>query len=400
MFFVTLIAFIFVLGVLVFIHELGHYMAAKWAGVKVEEFAIGMGPKVWGVKRGEEEFNIRALPIGGFVKMYGEGDYDIVAPDSFAGQKPWKRLIILVAGVTMNIILAFFIFFLQGMMSGFSYPVLEGTLSGEEYRPWFGKLTPEYIAINENAISETSPLNGKINGIETVISVNGESYNSNNFRDIIEENKGKKISLELRNIYGTDTREITVVPRTEHPENEGPLGIITFRVGYSEYEGIGILFSGVGQTLNNVQTFGFSINYLFDKAFEQQSIAPVAEGVGGAVSIFTILESMLTVYGLIGLLVLMGVFSINLAIINILPIPALDGGHVLFTLIEMVLRRKLPTKIYNYLTIGGFTFLMGLMLIITFVDVIRHTGVGDVFCTEERKWLGGVCDVSGSRTNQ
>lgn len=396
MFLLTLVVFILVLGILVFVHELGHFVAARRVGIKVEEFAIGMGPKVWGYVKDGIHFNLRALPIGGWVKMYGEGDYDLTDKDSFGGKKPSLRMIVLVAGVFMNIVLAVFIFFLQGVFTSFSYPVLEGNFTSN-YQTWVGNQSQDYIAISEYGVSDTSSIKGELDGIEVVTRVNGENYQIESFRDIVEENKGQPLNLELRGLYNDETRSLEVVPRVEYPENEGPIGVRTITVSYVEYEGIGVLFSGFGQVINTVQSFGAGMSILIDRAQEEQSIAPVAEGVGGAVSIFTILQSMITDYGFLGILVLMALFSVNLAIINILPIPALDGGHVLFTLMEIITRKRLPTTIYNYLTIGGFILLMSFMLLITFVDVVRHTPAGDFFC-EDRRLLGFVCDLSGERS--
>lgn len=395
MFFVTLLVFIFVIGILVFVHELGHYVAARMVGIRVEEFAVGMGPKVWGYRKNGIDYNFRALPIGGFVKMYGESDYDLTDKDSFGGKAPGLRLIVLVAGVFMNLVLAMFIFAAQGVYLDYKYPSLDSIYTSD-YEPWFGEKSDDKIAITEGLITDSSELNGEINNIEIIDQVNGEDYNSSEFIDFVHENKGEEVTFTLRGFYSNQTRDLVVIPRENPPEDEGPLGFSPITVTYVEYEGFSRVFAGVGQTFNTMQSFFIGIDFIFDQAREEKSVAPVAEGVGGAISIFQILELMISGFGLMGILLLMALFSVNLAIINILPIPALDGGHVLFTLLEIIFRRKLPAKIYNYLTLIGFVFLISLMILITFMDVIRHTSVGNFFCNDDRN-IGFLCDLSSTR---
>jgi regulator of sigma E protease len=483
-FIITLLIFVFVIGILVFVHELGHYLAAKKVGIKVEEFAIGMGPKIWGFRRGETEYNLRVLPIGGFVKMLGEGDYDLTSSDSFGGKKPSRRLIVLFAGVFMNFLLAILLFYVQGVNQDFKYRNIEGVFK-EEYRPWFGekssailtirdigkdsplkdkastfdlitkingeKYTVDQVSqkliensgkevnltvmgyassvekdvkvsvpdINERFVgkdntpliviqgfTKDSPLLGKAEVYDVIKEVNGESYNSTEFRKLIESNKGKEVTFTFMDVDGENEYKTTVkLPDTERPLGvvlsysnsiDGLFGISTGQLSLIEFKNGAQAYAGIGQAFNTIQNFGFSLGQLFGQAFEQGSATPVVDNVGGAIGIFDILSKITILFGFWGVLELMALFSINLAVLNILPIPALDGGHVFFTLIELVTRRKLNANFYNYLTLAGFLVLMTFMLSVTALDLVKYTPVRSLLCEDGRN-APFVCEVSDFR---
>jgi regulator of sigma E protease len=393
MFIFTLLVFIILIGLLVLVHEWGHYRAALAVGIKVEEFAIGMGPKIFGWKKNNIDFSIRALPIGGYVKMYGEGDYDIKSPDSFAGKTPSKRLIVLLAGVTMNFLLAVVLLYAQGANQNFQYRNIEG-LFDSEYRPWFGHKSESQVAIRE--VSDTSPLKDKVSTYDIITKVNGNDYELKDFLSLIESNKGNEITLDVVGYASSDVRQISVTPRTEIPEGEGPLGVQIGLVSFTSFTGIGKVFAGFGQGMNTIQNFVFSIGEIFKMSMQQSTIVPVADSFGGAISIFDVLNKIMLAFGFWGVLELAALFSINLAVFNILPIPALDGGHVLFTLGELITRRRLPTALYNYLTLAGFVLLIGFMFVVTGLDLVKHTRLRDLFCNDSVK-VGFVCDLSDLR---
>lgn len=483
-FFVTLIVFILVIGLLVFVHELGHYLAAKKVGIKVEEFAIGMGPKIWGFVRGETEYNVRAFPIGGYVKMLGEGDYDLISEDSFGGKKPSRRLLVLVAGVFMNFILAVILIYAQGFHQDFKYRNIEGIFK-QEYRPWFGEKSQSYLAIRD--VDESSPFHGKVSTFDIMTEINGQKYNPDNISELLLQNRGKDIDVKLLEYSSSNTKNIKIKVPDVKPELVGkdntplvviqaftkdspllnkaklldviklingqtynsdnfreeiakykgqkttftlvdidgsnernievelansdrPLGIVltynntidallgisTGQISLVEFNGNSKWLAGVEQSLNTIQNFGFSMGQLFAQASEDKSAVPVVDNVGGAIGIFDILSKIILLFGFWGVLELMALFSINLAILNILPIPALDGGHVLFTLIEMITRRKLHTQLYNYLTLAGFVLLISFMIFITGLDLVKYTPLRSLFCDNGRK-VAFICDLSDLR---
>ncbi len=392
MFALTLLVFILVIGILVFIHELGHFAAARAVGIKVEEFAVGMGPKIWGWVRNGTEYNLRALPIGGFVRMFGEGDYSLKEENSFGGKKPSLRLIVLVAGVFMNFILAAVLFYMQGAHLDFKYRNIEGIFQ-ESYQPWFGKKSDNLIAIQ--GLSENSPLKGKVGDFDLITKLNGEPYKVDTFLKTIKESKGKEISLEVVGYNTNEYKTFNVTP-IENDKGEGALGTQIAFMSFIEYPGWTKVYAGFGQAMNGIKSIGFSIGQLFKESFRTSSIVPVANNFGGAIGIFDILGKIISSFGFWGVLELMALFSINLALFNILPIPALDGGHVLFTLMEIISRRRLPNSIYNYLTLGGFVLLISFMLFITGLDLVKHTNLRNYICKDGRS-AGFLCELSDYR---
>ena len=481
-FIVTLVLFIFVLGLLVFIHELGHYLAARKVGIKVEEFAVGMGPKIGGFRRGETDYNIRILPIGGYVKLYGEGDYDVQTPESFAGKKPYQRLFVLIAGVSMNFLLAVVLLYASGANLDFKYRNAEVPGFNDEYKPWFGTKSPQKFIIAETA--NESPLKGKAETFDTLLKLNGEEvaigdisqkliensgkevnvtllgystkntrdvtiklpelnkellatdgtpliristindnsplkdkaqvgdviklinnepYTIENFRDKIQAARGKETKFTLINPTNNEVRDITTTILDEDLplkiaisstySIDSILQIRTGLISFIEFHGVEKVFAGLTQSLNTIQNFFFSMGKLFDRAFATGSAVPVVDNVGGAISLFDILSKIIAFFGFWGLVELTILFSLNLAILNIFPIPALDGGHVVFTLLEMISRRRLPTVLYNYLTLAGFVFLMGLMLFITGIDIVKFPAVRSLFCDNGRN-VEFVCELS------
>ncbi len=395
MFFITLLVFILVIGVLVLVHELGHFLAARAVGIRVEEFAIGMGPRVWGWRKGETEYNLRAFPIGGYVRMFGEGDYEVEAEGSYGSKKPSLRLIVLVAGVFMNMVLATLIFYAQGVRQDFRYISSVETIFEGEFNPWFGEKSEGKLIVSD--ISESSPFQGKVERLDTIMAIHDVDYDGREeFDTILTERIGQETTFELVNYSLTNSYTITVTPRADPPEGEKALGIVPLPVSFIEYNGAGKLFSGVGQALNNIQIFGFVIGQLVGEAFEEKTIAPVANTFGGAIGIFDFLQITILVIGFWGVLELAALFSVNLAIFNILPIPALDGGHVLFTLMEMVTRRKLPSRVYNIVTMIGFVLLFSFMILITSLDLVKHTNVRNWFCNDNWQ-VGFICELADYR---
>lgn len=392
----AIVVFILIIGILVFVHELGHFIAARAVGIKVEEFAIGMGPKLWSKKKNGILYSSRALPIGGYVKMYGEGDYDIKEENSFGGKKPTLRLIVLVAGVFMNFVLASLIFFAMGVRQDFRFTDNTELIAnnGQDFKPWFGE-EKNYVLISE--ISDSSVLKDQIEDYSLILKINGEDYDYENFRSIIESNKDKEIILTfLENLdpQFEQVKDITV--KLDPNINDGLLGIAYRPYSFVKYEGIGIIGAGIGQTFNTIQSIGYLIGDFVSDSFKKGSIAPVADSFSGAYGIFEFLIYIIRNEGIWGVLMLMALFSANLALFNILPIPALDGGHVVFTLLEMIFRRKLATKIYNYITLAGFVILMSFMLIVTLLDLVKHTDLRNLFCNEDRQ-VEFICELSDYR---
>lgn len=285
----SIIVFVLVFSVLVVVHEIGHFFAAKWSGVKVLEFGLGLGKKLWSRTRGETEFTINAIPFGGFVRMLGEEETS-KDPRSFGQAKLWKRMWITVAGVIMNMVLAFVL--LVGLFTAGTNPFV---LSQAEL---------------DAAIAQGT--------IEMVVSDTGEK--------MIRFEEIQKPFFEAFPFAATETWRIT--------------------------KGI---FVALGD--------------LPGKAIDQKGVPDdVAGPVGMAEVIYNILPQ-----GIKALLSIMVLLSLSLAVMNILPIPALDGGRLLFQLIELITFQKPSEKIENALHGAGFVFLLALIIIISIDDLI---GIG------------------------
>lgn len=342
----TLIYFIIVLGVTVFIHELGHFIFAKRAGIYVYEFSIGMGPRIFRYKRknDETEYSIRLFPIGGFVSMAGE-DIEIdknIPEEKQMYSKTWiQRFLTVIAGVMFNFLLAIVLLFIVGMSSG--------------------------VPTNKNYISEISndyPISStNIEVGDKILKVNNKKVRNQDM-----------LLLELT-INNGKTINITV----KHQNNN----IETIKLDPKEVEVDGQKTYKYGLTLENKIEKGVipSIKYAFTKIFdliEQMAkiIFYLATGklnlnsLSGPIGIYNIVDQSRKA-GLINIIYLIAYLCINVGFINLIPIPAFDGGRALFLIIEKIKGSKVNPKIENTIHSVGFILLMILMVIITYNDILR-----------------------------
>lgn len=330
-------------GVIIFIHELGHFIAAKKSGVRVNEFAIGMGPTVWKRTKGETQYALHLFPIGGFVSMEGE-DEDSEDDNSFQKKPCWKRIIIVAAGAVMNIILGFVLLIIM--------------LSSQEL------MTSTTIAqFKENAMTEQTGLQVG----DTILSVDGHRvFVANDLLYLVLRTYDGTVDMTvLRDGVVTELTDVTF-RRTESAESSiGQLEIDFYVQGIEPTVGTVLQQAGnwfcyiartVWLTLIDLLSGRFGINEM--------------SGPIGATAAITQATSM----GLQSFLMMMAFISINVGIFNILPIPALDGGRLLFLLLELITRRKIPAKYEGYIHFAGLAILMLLMLYLSFHDVIKLIG--------------------------
>jgi regulator of sigma E protease len=349
--FITVIAFLFVLAIVIIAHELGHFGSAKAFGVKVDEFGIGFPPRLFSVKRGETIYSLNAIPLGGFTKMAGEEDPAIER--SLASQKPWKRLIVLSAGSIMNFLLPFILISAALMI-------------------------PHDTAYSEAVVAEVAPGSpaesaGFLPGDE-ITHVNGHQVTS--IIDInrnIQLNLGRKVTFT----YKRDGAEFTatVSPRWKPPENQGAVG---FMLKAENYEVVKeslpfwkAIPQGIKETFETLVLFKNSILSLISGA------AP-AGGVTGPLGIAQITGEVARA-GVSPLLEFAAFLSINLGIINLLPLPALDGGRIIFVILEWIRGgKKISPQKEGMVHFIGFALLMLLMILVTFQDIIRIIEGGSV----------------------
>lgn len=371
---ITIIIFILTLLFLVVIHELGHFLLAKKFGIKVEEFGFGIPPRVWGKKIGETLVSVNWLPFGGFVKLLGEDETEKKALEnkrSFASQAVSKRITVVVAGVVMNLILAMLLFYLVLGFSGFktSLPLLLD-------HQFAGVNQQNQIEVLVAQISGRSPAEkaGLKRG-ELLIAINGEKFTgSNDFIARTKDLTGQEIRLTVSDPEKITFRELTLTPRRSPPEGEGPLGVSLIQVSVAnlQYEThFQKMLAGPVHSWNLVAYSGKILGRLIGESFKTGQVEPVTRGVAGPIGITSAVNTILTESKnpTLSYLNFVALLSLNLAVLNVIPFPALDGGRLLFLLIEAVIKRRVHAGVEKWIHTVGMAILLTLMLLVTFADL-------------------------------
>jgi len=357
---VSIISFIIILSVLVLVHELGHFIMAKRAGILIEEFGFGLPPRLWGKKIGETIYSINWLPFGGFVKMLGEDSDEQIENKkelerTFFNKPKRVRVIILLAGVVMNFLLGIVLFGAiytkVGIPEEVDYLIVTG------------------IAKDSPAEKAGIKLEDKIAGVEGVTEWGKEDL-AKRFGEFTGQHKGEEISLRLE-----DGREIKVVLRaeTEIPEGQGALGIAVVNVDTVLYPYWQRPFRGMWVGLKEALAWGKEIIVSLGMMFYGLFRGEVPKDVAGPVGIYQISQGVIK-RGFLETLQFVAILSINLSILNLLPIPALDGGRLLFIAIESIFRKRIKPEIEQVIHLMGIALLIGLMILVTVNDVKRLFG--------------------------
>ncbi|MCX6725767.1 MAG: site-2 protease family protein [Candidatus Shapirobacteria bacterium] len=420
----TLITFFIILSILIFVHEFGHFLVAKKAGIRVEEFGFGYPPRIWGKKIKGTIYSINWLPFGGFVRLFGEDftdEYKLKsggAQDAFFSKSKRARTAVLIAGVLSNFLLAIIVFSIIYSFSGIptkteQVKILDifpgspaeqaGLKSGDiiqEFNHQPLKDSNVLVALTDKNLGQMITL--KIQGEERMIKVMPWEYEvvtgdnlwkisekiyQNGYRwvEIARWNKiknpglilvGEKLTVDndgqskkLSGIF-----EVNLSPRLQNPENEGPLGVIISNTEMKKYpfwqmpflgawEGIKEAFSW---TVLIIQSLGKMLTDLFIKGKVPQDMA-------GPVGIFQI-TGVVAKTGFLNVLQFLGILSVNFAVVNILPFPALDGGRLVFVAYEAIFRRKPKAAIEGWTNVAGMSVLILLIFIVTFNDIKRLAG--------------------------
>ncbi len=319
---------------LILVHELGHFIVAKLNGIYVEEFAIGMGPKLFGVKVGETEYNLRILPFGGFVKMLGEED-ESDDSRSLNAKTPIQRILVMGAGAFMNYVLALIIFIGLAMSSGFAENKVASVVPNSPAQEIGIEQGDEFLKIDGNKIHTTD-----------------------DFRMGLALAKGNPVELEIKR--GNDVLTKTVQPIL----NES--GVYQVGIGYGFVEKPTLL-QGIKQGFNETRSL-VSQSFIALKTIVTGE-ANLKTDVGGPVTIIK-MSGQAAKAGANTLLWFMAFLSVQLAVFNLLPFPALDGGRIFIELIQMIIRKEIPAKYIEAVNTVGFMLLMGLMVLVTIKDII------------------------------
>lgn len=374
---ITLIVFIIILSLLVLIHELGHFFVARKLGVRVDEFGFGIPPRIWGKKFGNTVYSVNALPFGGFVKVAGEdegGMIDKNDPQNFANKSPWKRLSILLAGVVMNVLLAVTIFYAFFSINNFktsSLPLLY------DYEFKFGQVIKNNTVVFGFEDGSSAQKAGVELG-ESILEIDGERvFNVYDVRYRIKDTGDKEVWVKLLDTKKTKPaiRMVKIVP-TIDSNGHGFLGValatsINIDYGSSFTDK---LTSGLQHSVNILGYSLSTFSQLVSTSFVQRSVEPVSAGVSGPVGIFSVVGVILKYDGvdiLLGLLDFTAILSLSLAFINVLPLPALDGGRALFVVIEGVTKKKVSSAFEANLHKWGMVGLLVLTFVITAKDIVN-----------------------------
>jgi regulator of sigma E protease len=342
----NILVFLVILSLMMVLHELGHFMTAKFFKITVQEFGIGLPPRVWGIKRGGVMYSLNAIPFGAFVKMLGEEDPS--APGSFASKSRRVRTIVLAAGSGMNFLLA---------VVAFSLAMMVGT-------PSFDPNGPVKIA----SVSPSSPAEAVgLRGGDTITSVNGTAVSVQQFRDQTASLLDKETTLGVRRDNADST--VTLTPRSSPPAGQGAFGVVLSSNALMQMAPHVALWEGTVATLRVIGgTLAMPMMLI------QGAIAPEDARLVGLVGMAQITSGAVDYVAdqgtIFPLLVLTGIFSAGLSIANLLPIPALDGGRLLFVLIEAIRGRRVSPEREAAVHFVGIVVLLALMVLISVNDVI------------------------------
>jgi len=377
--FVSFFIFIFILSLLVLIHELGHFFVAKKNGIRVEEFGIGFPPKLKGIQRGETEYTINAIPLGGFVRLYGEEYKDEVGGErnrAFVSKKPHQKAAVIVAGIVVNIIFGIALFYGILAYNGFRADPLP-LLFPHHFT--FGTQEGSVIAAQLVAGSPAQKAGIKPEDIILSYSVdqgtNKTIHSAAELIDIIKTSQGKTVQLETKNLKNGKSEFISVVPRYNPQLKRAVIGVsLIDGIILSYNTPLEKLFAGFLHSYN-VLDYNFSaIGKLFQIAIKEKSTEPVAGAVSGPIGILTVVNDIVASSGeklVMNILNLMALLSLSLGIMNILPLPALDGGRLVFIIYEWVTGKPVHKKIESYTNMIGFALLIGVAILVSISDIMR-----------------------------
>ncbi len=343
---INLLLFVLILGIIVFVHEFGHFILAKWNGVYVYEFALGMGPKICGFKKGETEYNLRAIPIGGFCQLAGEDldtddDKKIPKDKRLQNKKAWQRFLIMLFGPMNNFILAVLLLFLIALIWGGTTmdPIINKIEKNSAAYEVGLKKNDKIISINKNKV-ETS------DDMSLYLAIAPQNKKST----IVVERNNKKITFKLApkkiKEKGKEVYRYGIAIKNKKTKGLGNAFIYTYK-----------------KTKSIFKQMYITLAYLFTGRVKLNQLS-------GPVGIYSVVGEQRSA-GIASLIYLTAFLSINVGVINLLPIPAFDGGHILFIIIEKIKGSPVKPELENKIHTIFLVLLMLLMVVITFNDILR-----------------------------
>ena len=331
---ITLISSLLVFLLVVMLHEFGHFSIAKLSGIKVNEFSIGMGPKIYQKQRGETFYSLRALPVGGYVAMEGEEE-NSHDPRAFNNVSIVKRMAVVLAGAFMNFVLAFIAFTLIFSIVGYGSSEIEKVISNSPADKAGIQSGDLIIKINENKVKDIYDINS-----------------------IISKNQKEEMDFQINR--GGNILNVKIKPEYSVENQMYLIGIIS-KLDHSILKSISL---GANRTLEMSKLILKSIKMMFSGSFKMEYLS-------GPVGVVQLIGSESS-KGFLNFLQILGLISVNLGVFNLLPIPALDGGKFLFLLIEALRGKPIDEKIEQGLSLIGISLLFSLMIYVTiFNDIGR-----------------------------
>ena len=342
--FVSIVAFLGVIIGLIIAHELGHFVTAKISRVAVDEVGLGFPPRLLSVKRGETRYSLNAIPLGGFVKMVGEEDPKV--PGSLAGKSAGSRLLVLGSGSMMNFLLPLLLLSVAFMV-------------------------PRDVTVGQVLVAEVAPVSpafqARIEPGDRLLEINGDLIRHvGDLQRDVQLNLGREVTLLVK--HEDDTiEEVRVIPRWRPPEGQGRIGVIVRTISPTTVRGYYPFWQAIPMGVAEC----IEVFTLFKNGIISMIIGTERAIVAGPVAIAQ-LTGEVAKAGFSPLLEFAAFLSINLAIINLLPLPALDGGRIVFLFLERVRRgKRVPPKIEGLIHMIGFAMLIAFLLAITYQDIIR-----------------------------
>jgi regulator of sigma E protease len=334
----TIAAFIFVLGVLIFVHELGHFLMARRIGVRVITFSLGFGPKVFAFRRGDTEYCVSAIPLGGYVKMAGETPDDprTGQPDEFLSKTKWQRFQVLIMGPVMNILLAVVLMWVV-LTQAASVPVVNHVLAGEAAERGGLRAGDILLAVNGQTITRVSQVT-----------------------EVVARYPEQKVVVTVQR--GKMHEDLEVTPRRRGQGGFVGIEFKTVRLGPVTAAKVS-LQQNYEASKQILQTL---VGLFTGDTSPRQLMGPVAIAQESGKS---------AKLGWVALLGLMSMISLNLGILNLLPIPVLDGGHIFILALEGLARRAFSIRVKESLLLAGFAVLMALMVTVIYNDLTRIASV-------------------------
>lgn len=385
----TVLLFLAVLFVLILVHEWGHFIVAKKTGMRVDEFGIGFPPKLFGIKKGETEYTFNALPIGGFVKIWGENGEQPLSPveggaldrrsealaeageggtqlkktskhdsRSFGSRPKWAQALVLVAGVVMNVLFAWLLFSVTYMVG--VPTAVDEVSAGPDAQLLIAGTLPD------------SPAQSIPDGAQVLTLTAGESTLENptpsSFSEFVTDNSSEAIDVTYQLGGEIETTSVTpIVGLIQDDPERYAVGASLALIEIEKQSFFTAIKNGAGSTVGGLKAITVGLFTLISQSFAGTADYTQVAGPIGIVG----MVGDAAAFGLTALLTFTAVISLNLAIINLLPFPALDGGRLVFVAIEAVTGRDIPPQWTGYINLVGFILLLTLMVAVTYNDIIN-----------------------------